>query len=107
MVVTRRFETGSGSGVGISGQYRSGLTEDRVREIIRQEVVSIVRRQILELFGSIKTSMMEFFDDRYATLLETATAIATIIIVVAVIGIGRAFQYQDFDNMKHLVFDGV
>ena len=40
-----------------------GLTKDRFREILREEVVSIVREQIPNLFGSIKTDMMEFFDD--------------------------------------------
>ena len=63
MVVTRRFESGSGSRAGTGGQDGPGMTEDRVREIIREEVVSIVLEQISTLFGSIKTAMMEFFDD--------------------------------------------
>ena len=50
MVVTRRFESGSGSGAEASGQDGLGLTEDQVREILREEVVSVVREKILEFF---------------------------------------------------------
>ena len=62
-----------------------------VRKIIREEVVSIVRVQILELFESINTAMMEFFDDRYAALLETAAVVASTAFAAARIGVGRAF----------------
>ena len=76
--------TGSGSGSGqgdqeaptapkIIGQEEPVTTKDRVREIIREEVVEIVWSQIPELFGTIKSAMMEYFDDRYATLDETDT----------------------------------
>lgn len=41
----------------------SGLTEDRVREIIHDQVVYFVREQILELVGPAKAAMMEKFDD--------------------------------------------
>ena len=73
----RRSEPGSGSGSGTGSQDRPTLTEDRVREIICEEVVEIVRGQIPEMFGSIKTAMMEYFDDIYAALAETAAATAT------------------------------
>ena len=59
------------------------LTEDCIREIICEEVVEIVRGQILEMFGSIKTAMMKYFDDRYAALAEmAATAAATTITTI-------------------------
>ena len=103
MVVMRIFQ----SGVGSSGQDRSGQTEDKVREMIHTEVVSIVRGQIPELFGSIKTAMMEFFDDRYAAYSETTAVTATTTIVAARIGAGRAFQYQNSDNTKPSMFNGV
>ena len=71
--------TGSGSGSGqddrgapaapeVMSQDGPALTDDQVREIIHEEVVEIVRGQILELFGSIKTALMEYFYDIYATL---------------------------------------
>ena len=99
MVVTRCFVSRSGSGLGqvdqeaptkpkITGQEEPVMTEDWVREIIREEVVEIVRGQILEMFGSIKTAMMEYFDDIYATLAEMAAASAT----TAGGGASRGFQ---------------
>lgn len=88
----------------MGGQDSMGLTEDQVKEMIHDEVVSIVQGQILELFGSIKTSMMEFFDDRYASLSETVATVGTTTVVVVEIGLGSAFQYRDFDNMKCSVF---
>ena len=39
MVVTRRFESRSILAIGTGGQDGPRLTEDRVREIIREEVV--------------------------------------------------------------------
>ena len=82
------------------------MTEDRVREIIREEVVEIVRGQIPEMFGSIKTPMMEYFDDRYASIAETTAAAASAVVAAAGTGTGQAFQYWDFYNMKPLIFDG-
>ena len=61
------------------------------------------------MFGSIKTTMVEYFDERYAALAETAAAAATSAVTAAGIGgggAGRAFQYQDFDNTKPPTFDG-
>ena len=77
----------------IIGQDRPTLTEERVREIICEEVVEIVRGQIPEMFGSIKTAMMEYFDEKYAALAETAATAATTDVTVAGGGAGRAFQY--------------
>ena len=57
---------------------------------------------IEELFGSIKTTMVEYFDERYAALAETAAAAATSAVTAAGVGggAGRAFQYRDFNNTK-------
>ena len=119
MVVTRRFVTGSGSGSWQDDQEAQVdpevispedpvLAEDRVREIIREEVIEIVRSQISELFGTIKSAMMEYFDDRYAALVETAAAAATLAVTAAGggVGAGRGFQYMEFDKTKPPTFDG-
>ena len=119
MVVTRRFVSGSESGLGqgdqeapvapeVIDQEGPVLIEDRVREIIHEEEVELVRGQIPELFGSIKTAMMEYFDDRYAALAETdAAAVASAVTAAGGgVGFGRGFQYRDFDNTKLLNFDG-
>ena len=58
------------------------------------------------MFGSIKTTMMEFFDDRYTTIAETAIA-ASAAVAAAGVGSGWVCQYQDFDNTKPPTFDGV
>lgn len=42
MVMTRQFEVGSGSGSGVGSQGGPAVTEDRIREIIHEEVVIIV-----------------------------------------------------------------
>ena len=62
------------------------MTEDRVREIIQEEVVSIIRGQIPELFGFIKTATMEFFDDQYASLPEVTNVASTTVVIVVGIG---------------------
>ena len=46
------------------------MLEDRVSEIIREEVIEIVRGQLPEMFGSIKTVMFEYFDEHYTTSAE-------------------------------------
>ena len=118
MVVMRRFVTGSGSRLGQDDQGAStapevisqdgpALTEDRVREIIREEVVEIVRSQIPELFSSIKTTMMEYFGDKYTTLAKTVVATAIMATTAEGGGSGRGFQYRDFDNTKPPTFDGI
>ena len=99
----RRFESGSRSRAGVASQDGPGLIKDQVREIIHEVVVCIV---IIELFGSIKTTMMEFYDDRYVALSDATDITATTVVAVG-IGTGRPFQYRDFDNTKPTVFDGV
>ena len=61
--------------------------------MIHAEVVSIIRGNIPELFGYIKTATMECFDDRYVALLDVVAAVATVVIASVGIGGGRAFQY--------------
>ena len=51
--------------------------------------------------------MMDFFDDKYVALSETAVAAATAVVTATRIGAGRVFQYRDFDNMMPPNFDGV
>ena len=47
---------------------------------------------------------IEYFDERYAALAETAAVAA---IAAAGGGVGRGFQYRDLDNTKPPTFDGV
>ena len=65
------------------------------------------REQLPEMFGSIKTAMVEYFDERYAALAETAVAAAaSAVTATGEGGAGRGFQYRDFDNTKPPTFDG-
>ena len=57
------------------------------------------------MFGSINTDIVEYFHKHYAALSEAAAAATTVAVVVVGIGVGRAFQYRDFDNKKPLTFD--
>ena len=59
------------------------------------------------MFGYIKTTMVEYFDERYATLAEAVAVAATAVVSAAWVGASRAFQYRDFDNTKPPTFDGI
>ena len=56
----------------------------------------------------MKIAMMEYFDDRYVALAETAVAAATSVVLAVRGGVGATlgFQYKDFDNTKPPTFDG-
>ena len=60
-------------------------------EILYDEVVVIVWDQIPELFGSIKTATMEFFDERYTTIAKTVAAAASAAVATIGVGLGRVF----------------
>ena len=64
------------------------------------------RISMSEMFCSIKTAIIDLFDERCATLTEVADVVATVVVVAAGIGGERTFRYQDFENTKPLVFDG-
>ena len=65
----------------------------RIREIMHDEITAAFRAQLPEMFGSIKTVMVEYFDERYAALAETAAAAATSAVTAEGVGggAGRAF----------------
>ena len=67
------FTRGPCSGSRASGPDRPGGTDDHIHEMIATEVATAVRGLIPEFIGSIKTSMIELFDDCYVALTEAAT----------------------------------
>nr|KAJ0188655.1 hypothetical protein LSAT_V11C900501560 [Lactuca sativa] len=102
MVVTRHAGSGSRSGSGareggqggsvlpeVVDQMSTGKLDARIREILHDEVAALFRAELPELFGSIKTTMVEYFDERYASLIETAAATATTAVTAAGRGAGR------------------
>jgi len=100
MVVTRCLDTRSRLGLGAASQDRPALSKDRVSEIIREEVIEFVWGQLPEMCGSIKTAMFEYFDECYETIVETATAATSIVVMSAGGRASRAFQYWDFNSAK-------
>ena len=81
MLVTRRIVTGSGSRSGDGGQEAPTVPETigqmrpdemdaKIHEILQDEVATMFRAQLSEMCGSIKTAMVEYFDERYAALTE-------------------------------------
>ena len=120
MEISRHDDSGSGSGSGagervpggsvpseVIDQMSTSELDARIREILHDEVAALFRAELPELFGSIKTAMVEYFDERYAALTETAAAAATAAVAAAGGGASRGFQYRDFDNTKPPTFDGV
>nr|KAJ0203488.1 hypothetical protein LSAT_V11C500244810 [Lactuca sativa] len=120
MVMMRRFVAGSGSGSGSGDRGQEGPTtpelvvqmgteelDAKIREILHDEVGVAFRAQLPEMFGSIKTAMVEYFDERYAALAETTATAATSVVSATWGGVGRGFQYRDFYNTKPLTFDGI
>ena len=48
----------------------------RIRKILHDEVTAMFRAELPELFGPIKTAMVEYFDERYAALTEMVSVAA-------------------------------
>ena len=74
--------------------------------MIHDEVAAAIRAEIPEMFGSIKTTLIETFDERYAALTDAAVAAATAVVAAARPQGGDALLYRDFSNMKPPEFDG-
>ena len=55
----------------------SDTRDEEIRRIIQEEVAAAIRAEIPEMFGSIKTTLIETFDEKYAALSEAAVAAAT------------------------------
>lgn len=66
--------------------------DTRIRDILHGEFVVIIRDQIQELFWSIKTTMMEFFDDIYAIVAKTAIVVASVTVIAIGVGPGWVFS---------------
>ena len=61
----------------------SGASDKEIRRIIHEEVAAAIRAEIPEMFESIKTTLIETFDERYAAFFEDAVAAATTAIAAA------------------------
>ena len=68
--------------------------------MIHEEVVAAIRAEILEMFGSIKTTLIETFDKRYAAVTEAASATTTAAVVAARPQGGDSLLFREFSNTK-------
>ena len=50
----------------------SGTSDEKIRRLIHEEVAAAIQAEISEMFGSIKTMLIETFDERYAAAATTA-----------------------------------
>lgn len=65
-----------------------------------------VKVLISQIFGSIKTAMIDIFDERYTSVIEVVVVVSTAaIIAMGLLGRGMV-QYWDFNNTKPPEFDG-
>ncbi|KAL7584909.1 uncharacterized protein LOC128127083 [Lactuca sativa] len=88
------------------GASTSGVSDEAIRQMIQEEVAAAIRAEIPEMFGSIKTTLMETFDERYAALTEAATAAATAAVAAARPQGGDSLLFREFSNTKPPEFDG-
>ena len=52
------------------------MSDEELRQMIHDEVAAAIRAEIPEMFGSIKTTLIETFDERYAALTDVVVAAA-------------------------------
>ena len=90
----------------VVGQMRSDELDARIREILHDEVATLFQAQLSEMFGSIKSAMVEYFDERYVAIAETAIATTTTTVRAAEGGASWAFRYRDFDNTNPTLLMG-
>ena len=69
-------------------------------------MVATIRAEIPEMFGSIKTMLIETFDEHYAALSEAAVAAATATIAAVRPQGGDALLFREFSDTKVPEFDG-
>ena len=74
--------------------------------MIHKEVDPTIRVEILEMFGSIKTTLIDTFDERYAVVTKAAAAATTAAVAAAKHKGGDSLLFQEFSNTKPPEFYG-
>ena len=72
-------------------QIGANKLDAKIREIMHDEVATLFQAQLPEMFVSIKTTMVEYFDERYTALAETAAATVASAVTTARGGSSQAF----------------
>ena len=84
----------------------SGVSDKELRQMIHDEVAVAIHTKTPEMFGSIKTTLIKTFDERYTAYTEAVAAAATANVVVARPQGCDSLLYLEFNNTKTLDFDG-
>lgn len=77
MAITRSL------GSGADGLKKPGLTDSEICEMITTQMTMAVMEAILRMFGSVKTAMIEMFDERYVVVTEVDAVTGTTIVATA------------------------
>ena len=88
------------------GNSGGGVSDEELRQMIHDEVAAAIRAEIPEMFGSIKTTLIETFDKRYAALSDVVVAAATAAVAAARPQGGDVLLFREFSNTKPPEFDG-
>lgn len=72
------------------------MNDVNISELIVDQVTMEVKMAILELFGSIKTTLIVMFNEFCATITDVATTAATAVGPPS----GGLMSYRDFNNTK-------
>ena len=83
----------------------SDVSDEELREMIYDEVAAAIQAKILEI-GSIKTTLIETFDERYAAVTKAASAAATTAVATARPQGGDSLLFWEFSNTNPPEFDG-
>ena len=62
---------------GSNDPERHSASDDVIRRIVATEVATTIREAIPKMFGSVKTTLIKTFDNRYVAVTEAAAAVAT------------------------------
>lgn len=95
-----------GLGLGTSGLDRLGLSDDEIVDLISTQVTSTIKEAIPELFDSIKTRLIDMFNNPYADVTNISVATTIIIVAAGVPQRGGQMHYWEFGKTKPLEFDG-
>ena len=89
-----------GSGSAADDLERPCLGDYETCEMITIQVTLAVREIILEVLGSVNTTLIEMFDERYVATTEDVATPANIAITNARLLGGGSIKYWKFSNMK-------
>ena len=78
----------------------SGVSDEELRQMIHDEVAAAIRAEIPKMFGSIKTTLMETFDEPYAVVTEAAAAATKTAVAAARPQGGDSLLFREFSNTK-------